>query len=431
MIAKMAKGKGARGVLQYALADGKKASVIDSNMASSTPRAIAREMGAIRRLRPTLGKAVMHTSLSAAPGERLTDEQWREITRQYLDGMGFADSQYIAVRHGDTEHDHIHIVANRITMSGDVVSDSQDWRRQESIMREIERAHGLQPVAPSRQAAISQPTSGEVRESLRTGAASARLRLQAICAAAARGAGGIGDYIERLEAAGVTVTPTLQQGGTKLSGLLYNDGEGERKGSDLGTRYTPKGLANAGVTYEHNRDLAAASRAAERGAARAPGATDRAGEAISSAERRGSGAGARAPGPVDGHAGDRDPADPGRYRSRQPAAGRAVDQADQRGGGSSPAGRGGAGSSRPSAGDQALPAGLPNGRAGGSARQRIVDLAKSAAGRPDQSGRPGRGPVPGPSAAPVKQPARAGQAVQGIRSLLRGVKKDLDREMGD
>ena len=117
MIAKAVKGKGFRGALAYDLAP-EKGALLDTNMAAETPRELAAEFGAIRDLRPTLGKAVLHVSLSAAPGEQLSDEQWREIGQRYLAGMDLDQNQYVMTRHTDTAHEHIHIVANRIGFDG-------------------------------------------------------------------------------------------------------------------------------------------------------------------------------------------------------------------------------------------------------------------------------------------------------------------------
>lgn len=35
--------------------------------------------------------------------------------------MGFKDNQFVITRHTDTEHEHIHILANRITHAGEVM----------------------------------------------------------------------------------------------------------------------------------------------------------------------------------------------------------------------------------------------------------------------------------------------------------------------
>jgi len=125
MIAKAIKGRGFRGALDYDL-NKEQGRVIDTNMSGSTPRELAREFGEIRKLRPKLGKAVLHVSLSAAPGEHLSDEQWKQIAGRYLVGMGLEKNQYLVTRHTDTEHEHIHLLVNRIRFDGSVTSDSHD-----------------------------------------------------------------------------------------------------------------------------------------------------------------------------------------------------------------------------------------------------------------------------------------------------------------
>jgi hypothetical protein len=81
-------------------------------------------------------------------------------------GHGLEKNQFIVTRHTDTEHEHIHILANRIRFDGSVTSDSQDYKRQEALMRELERDYGLQRVAPSREAERRGPTKGEIEGSL-------------------------------------------------------------------------------------------------------------------------------------------------------------------------------------------------------------------------------------------------------------------------
>lgn len=76
--------------------------------------------------------------------------------------MDFTDNQYVITRHTDTDHEHIHILANRITFTGEVVSDSQDWKRQEALMRALERDYGLIVEPSSREADRKAPTKGEI-----------------------------------------------------------------------------------------------------------------------------------------------------------------------------------------------------------------------------------------------------------------------------
>ena len=330
MIAKAAKGRGFRGALEYDLREDK-GHLIDSNMAGHHPRELAAEFGEIRKLRPNLGKAVLHVSLAAAPGEHLTDEQWRQIGQRYLRGMGFQDNQFVITRHTDTEHEHIHILANRITHGGAVVSDAHDYRRQETLMREIERDFGLQRLAPSLEAERRAPTKGEIEAQVRTGQPSTRQQLQQLCEGAAQGCRSFTEYQERLEAAGVELVPVVQLGGVKLSGLSYRLDGVTMKGSDLGKAYSPAGLAKQGVAYEQDRDLAAVRRSIERDAARAVGEPDRGRAAVQAPERGGVGHDAGAAGPGDGRLGGGDAADADRHRPQEPGARRAVQPADRDG----------------------------------------------------------------------------------------------------
>ena len=384
MIAKAVKGKGFRGALEYDLTK-EQGRVIDKNMAGESPRELAAEFGEIRKLRPNLGKAVLHVSLSAAPGEKLTDEQWSEIGKRYMDGMGLEKNQFVITRHTDTEHEHIHILANRIRFDGSVTSDSQDYKRQETIMRELERDYGLQRVAPSSEAERKAPTKGEIEGAIRTGQPSARQQLQQLADAAAKDCGSFTAYQERLEAAGVELVPVVQLEGAKLSGLSYRLDGVTMKGSDLGKGYSAAGLAKRGVTYEQDRDFAAVRSSIERDARRAFGDADRELEAGQAPERGGIGPDAGAVGAGAGRTDRRDPADAGRDRPQEPGAGRGV-QAPAIGIGEGLQG-GRSGSepsrrqpepSRPADGVEALRPG-PVDRAGYSgARERVLALAGTA-----------------------------------------------------
>lgn len=155
MIGKVVKGTGFRGAANYLLTgktptSGQRGAIIGGNMAGTTPRQLASEFAAFRKLRPTLGKAVLHVSLSPSPEDRrLTDAEFADLGQRYLEGMGFGDCPFVIVRHDDTNHPHIHLLASRITASGDVVSDKQDFKRSETLIRQLETAFGLAAVAPS------------------------------------------------------------------------------------------------------------------------------------------------------------------------------------------------------------------------------------------------------------------------------------------
>ena len=397
MIAKLVKGRGFRGALEYDIAK-EGGRIISRNMAGEKPRELAAEFGEIRKLRPKLGKAVMHVSLSAAPGEKLTDEQWQAIGQRYLRGMGFTDNQFVMTRHTDTEHEHIHILANRITHAGEVVSDGQDYKRQETIMREIERDFRLQRVAPSIETERKAPTKGEIEGAIRTGQPSTRQQLQQLADAAAKDCPDFTTYQERLEAAGVELVPVAQLQGAKLSGLSYRLDGVTMKGSDLGKSYTAAGIQKRGISYEQDRDFAAVRRSIERDAVRAFGRADGDIEAGQAPERGGLGRDAGAAGPGHGRTDGRDAPDAGRDRAQEPGAGRDVQapaigvggELQGRGSGSQP-GRRELEPGRAADGVAALPAGRTGGDGYSGSRDRIMALSGTAQhpepARPAGSGR--------------------------------------------
>ena len=305
MIAKMAKGRGFRGAVEYDLQAGK-SRLLDTNLVGTSPRAMAQEFGAVRQLRPNLGKAVVHVSLSIHRPEHLTDDQWRTLGHRYLEAMGFHDNQYVMTRHTDTDYEHIHLLVNRITFGGDVVSDSQDWKRQEALMRTLEQEYGLVEEPPSQNAERKAPTKGEIEYAVRTGQASIKQRLQDLGAAARQDCASLSDYIQRLEAVGVEVIPTVQLAGAKVSGLMYRLEDTLMKGSDLGKAYSPAGLTKNGVTYEQDRDFATVNQCVEREARRAYERTIGDVTASESAEHRGVSRPAGAVGASDGGVDGRD-----------------------------------------------------------------------------------------------------------------------------
>lgn len=160
MIAKQIIGGGFRGALDY-LRHGSRGSnpergeVLDTNLpvTNHSPRAFAASFGAFRKLNPKLGRPVYHVSLSPAPGDEISDKQWREIARIYLDGMGFTDCPFVLIKHDEEAEGeglrppHVHILASRIKPDSTTVSDQNNYRRSEKLVRDIEARFGLVGVA--------------------------------------------------------------------------------------------------------------------------------------------------------------------------------------------------------------------------------------------------------------------------------------------
>lgn len=147
MIGKIAaKGRGFRGLSAYLLRHGR-GHIVAGVMAGRTPLELSREFGVLRRLNPKLTKAVAHLILSPAPDDpHLTDPQWQAIAQRYIEAMGFANAPWVAVVHQDTDHQHMHMMACRIGFDGKTISDANDFRKSEIIVRQIEAEFELATV---------------------------------------------------------------------------------------------------------------------------------------------------------------------------------------------------------------------------------------------------------------------------------------------
>jgi hypothetical protein len=92
----------------------------------------------------------LHITLSLAVGDQLTKDKVMELCEQCAREMGFENNQYIAVQHLDTNHMHLHIVANRIGFDQRTVSDSNNYKKIASYCRKMELKYKLTPVLSPR-----------------------------------------------------------------------------------------------------------------------------------------------------------------------------------------------------------------------------------------------------------------------------------------
>ena len=126
----------------------KKARLIDSkDVRLDDNTSIARSMQGQADDKPgrKLKNPVYHISLDFAHEDapKLTDALMVEIAREYMRRMGIVNTQYIVSRHTDREHQHLHIVANRVDNDGKTVSDSNDDVRNVKVCKALTREYGL------------------------------------------------------------------------------------------------------------------------------------------------------------------------------------------------------------------------------------------------------------------------------------------------
>ena len=260
MIGKQIKGTGFRGCLNYVL--GKKdAYLIGGTMCGQTPEELAAEFAIARQLRPNLKVAVFHATLSVDRTERLEDSEqndlrWLAIAADYMKTMGFDNNQYTVVKHSDTEHDHIHIVASRIRLDGSVVDDSWDYYKSQETIRQLEQDYNLKIVAPSWEKDKRAQTTGEHRNLQSKGNKSVRVQLQDLIDEVTQDNPTMPEFVERLQQQGVEVQVRLTRTGFS-KGISYNLNGVAFSGTQLGKAYTFSGLQkHRGVSYDKGRDNA-------------------------------------------------------------------------------------------------------------------------------------------------------------------------------
>jgi hypothetical protein len=95
-------------------------------------------------------KPVLHISLNPSPDDRLTDEQFARLAKDYMEKMNYGDQPYIVYIHEDIDRHHIHIVSLCIDETGRKIDDSYEHRRSMTACRELEISYGLKKITDER-----------------------------------------------------------------------------------------------------------------------------------------------------------------------------------------------------------------------------------------------------------------------------------------
>ena len=61
----------------------------------------------------------------------------------YLKRMGYDDNQFVAFRHFDKEHPHVHIMVNRVNFKGKCTKDSHEKDKNIKVCKELTEQYGL------------------------------------------------------------------------------------------------------------------------------------------------------------------------------------------------------------------------------------------------------------------------------------------------
>ena len=107
---------------------------------------IARMVENFNLFMPKMGrtkKPVLHISLNPHPDDKLTEQQYEILAREYLDKLGFGEQPFIIYKHMDIDRHHIHIVTVNVNEQGKRLNQDFLFRRSKKITTELEEKYNL------------------------------------------------------------------------------------------------------------------------------------------------------------------------------------------------------------------------------------------------------------------------------------------------
>jgi len=249
MIHSITKGQGFGGCVRY-VRNKPGAEIIGGSFdRAASASEISADLGHVAHQNQLTSKPVFHASLSLRPGEVLTDQQWAQAAHKYLDALGYSDGPYLLVRHTDRPHDHVHIIASRVSNQGKLVADSMDFKKGMEVLRRIEKDFKLQPPVRVHRDQDKTPSRAEFQRDHRTGEKNLRSQLQTLVRNAAADKPDLSIFVRRLQASGIEVR--LKTSGEQVRGISFDYRGQSFRGSSLGRSYSWSALQkDHGLTYE-------------------------------------------------------------------------------------------------------------------------------------------------------------------------------------
>lgn len=154
MIAKIGHGANMTGALSYnqLKVDKENGQVLATQRIMETPDGSYSVAQLYRSFEPYLiankrtEKPVLHISLNPDPGDKVTDENFRQIAKDYMEQMGYGEQPYIVFKHTDIERTHIHIVSTCVDRYGKKIPDTFEKLRSMDACRALEQKYNLIPA---------------------------------------------------------------------------------------------------------------------------------------------------------------------------------------------------------------------------------------------------------------------------------------------
>ncbi len=231
--------------LEYVFREGKLGRILAlHNLCGETPKEIHEEMRLINNYNSRCKNKFLRIEIGIAPKDepRITFKTLNRLALLFAKQMGLDDHQWVAVTHKDTDNLHIHIIANRISLGGQVYDTTFVSNRAARVAEELSHKYGLtiakevRSVQPHRKAQAN-PARERTKQQVRD-----------ICYALlekhkGKGLSGHSMFLYELHRSGVTIDRMKNKQG-KVYGLKFTyDGQSFKAseiGREFGYRTLPK-----------------------------------------------------------------------------------------------------------------------------------------------------------------------------------------------
>ena len=229
--------------LEYIFREGKLGSRLAFyNLCSREPKAIYEEMKVVSDYNSRCRNKFLRIEIGIAPQDekRLPVSELIGIAHLFAKRMGLDNHQWVAVTHKDTDNRHIHIIANRISLYGEVYDTTFVSNRAARVAEEISRSKGLTIAKEVRAEKKYQKTKASpTREQTKQ-------QVQKICYALLekyKGTGIMGHsmFLYDLNKSGVTIERLKNKQG-KVYGLKFSYFGQTFKASEIGREFGYRSL---------------------------------------------------------------------------------------------------------------------------------------------------------------------------------------------
>lgn len=212
------------------------------NLCSREPKTIYEEMKVVSDYNSRCRNKFLRIEIGIAPQDerKLPVSELMGIAHLFAKRMGLDNHQWVAVTHKDTDNRHIHIIANRISLFGEVYDTTFVSNRAARVAEEISREKGLtiaKEVKAERkhQKEKSNPTREQTKK-----------EVQQICYAQLdkyKGTGITGHsmFLYELNKNGITIE-CMKNKQDKVYGLKFSYGGLSFKASEIGREFGYRSL---------------------------------------------------------------------------------------------------------------------------------------------------------------------------------------------